>query len=60
MSLSHFHGPFEKVDHPQMEPEVKRAILASWASDANVVGSWPAHAPQERGTAPAAGGLNAR
>jgi len=37
MSLSHFHGPFEKVDHPQMEPEVKRAILASWASDANAV-----------------------
>jgi len=37
MSLSHFHGPFEKVDHPQLEPEVKRAILASWASDANAV-----------------------
>lgn len=34
MSLSKFRHPFEFVDHPQLEPEVKRAILASWASDA--------------------------
>lgn len=34
MSLSKFHHPFEFVGHPQLEPEVKRAILASWASDA--------------------------
>lgn len=25
--------PFHVADHPQLEPEVQRAILASWASD---------------------------
>lgn len=25
--------PYHIADHPQLEPEVKRAILASWASD---------------------------
>lgn len=30
------------VSHPQLEPEVKRAILASWASDAYAVRSRPA------------------
>jgi hypothetical protein len=34
MSLSKFHHPFDFVGHPQLEPEVERAILASWASDA--------------------------
>lgn len=37
MSLSHFRHPFDVVHHPQLEPEVKRAILASWASDACAV-----------------------
>jgi hypothetical protein len=34
-------SPQELVDHPQLEPEVKRAILASWASDACAVRSMP-------------------
>ena len=42
----HFFGPLGDphalVDHPQLEPEVKRAILASWASDAFAVRSQPA------------------
>lgn len=42
----HFLGalgnPQELVVHPQIEPEVKRAILASWASDAFAVRSQPA------------------
>lgn len=42
MSLSDFHGPFDVVRHPQLEPEVKRAILASWASDAHAVENQPA------------------
>lgn len=33
--------PQELVEHPQLEPEVKRAILASWASDACAVRSKP-------------------
>jgi hypothetical protein len=41
----HFLGalrdPRELVEHPQLEPEVKRAILASWASDACAVRSQP-------------------
>lgn len=43
--IVHFLGllghPRELVDNPQLEPEVKRAILASWASDAHVVRSQP-------------------
>ena len=31
----------ELVTHPQLEPEVKRAILASWVSDACAVRSKP-------------------
>ena len=42
MSLSHFCHPFYVVHHPQLEPEVKRAILASWASDACTVEGEPA------------------
>lgn len=41
----HFFGPLsspsEVVSHPQLEPQVKRAILASWASDAFAVRSSP-------------------
>lgn len=41
MSLSHFRRPFDIAKHPTMEPEVKRAILASWASDAAAVEGRP-------------------
>jgi hypothetical protein len=41
----HYYGslgsPRDLVDHPQLEPEVKRSILASWASDAFAVRSKP-------------------
>lgn len=36
-----FQDPHELVSHPQLEPEVKRAILASWASDKFAVRSRP-------------------
>lgn len=42
MSLSRFRHPFDVVEHPALEPEVKRAILASWASDAAAVKHRPA------------------
>jgi hypothetical protein len=42
VSLNHFRDPFDVVRHPQLEPEVKRAILASWASDAHAVEDQPA------------------
>lgn len=41
MSLSHFRHPFDIAKHPTMEPEVKRAILASWASDRSAVRDAP-------------------
>jgi hypothetical protein len=41
MALS-FHHPTEVALHPQLEPEVKRAILASWAFDASAVKDQPA------------------
>ena len=41
MSLSKFHHPFEFMGNPQLEPEVKRAILASWASDARAIENRP-------------------
>jgi hypothetical protein len=41
MALS-FHHPKDVAYHPQLEPEVKRAILASWASDASAVKDRPA------------------
>lgn len=31
--ISRLH-PYEVADHPQLEPEVKRAILASWEAAA--------------------------
>ncbi len=44
MSVHYFGilgGPHELARHPQLEPEVKRAILASWASDKYAVRSRP-------------------
>ena len=32
--FSRFLHPFDIAHHPSLEPEIKRAILASWASDA--------------------------
>ncbi len=40
--LSRFGDPFDVAQHPTLEPEVKRAILASWASDRVAVESKPA------------------
>ena len=42
MSLSHFQHPFDVAKHPALGPEIKRAILASWASDAAAVKGKPA------------------
>ncbi|MFC4256662.1 hypothetical protein GRI97_15940 [Altererythrobacter xixiisoli] len=39
-SLSHTY-PHQVAEHPQLEPEVKRAILASWASDRAAVPDYP-------------------
>jgi hypothetical protein len=39
--LSKFQRPFDVARHPTFEPEVKRAILASWASDAAAVEGRP-------------------
>lgn len=41
MSLSDFRRPFDIAKHPNLEPEVKRAILASWASDPAAVEARP-------------------
>lgn len=41
MSLSHFRHPFDIAKHPTLEPEVKRAILASWVSDPSAVKHYP-------------------
>jgi len=40
--FSRFLHPFDVADHPSLEPEVKRAILASWASDRAAVRDQPA------------------
>ncbi|MBA2934486.1 hypothetical protein HZF05_10295 [Sphingomonas sp. CGMCC 1.13654] len=40
--FSHYLHPFDVVQHPSLEPEVKRAILASWASDQSAVKDQPA------------------
>ena len=40
--VSRFLHPFELVHHPSLEPEVKRAILARWASDRSAVRGKPA------------------
>ncbi len=34
--------PFDVAHHPSLEPEVKRAILASWAPDRHAVENRPA------------------
>ncbi len=41
-SGSRFLHPFDVARHPSLEPEVKRAILASWASDRAAVEGKPA------------------
>jgi len=40
-SLRFLH-PFDVARHPSLEPEVKRAILARWASDRSAVAGQPA------------------
>lgn len=40
-TVSRFQHPLDIVRHPQLEPEVKRAILASWASDRAAVPDHP-------------------
>lgn len=40
--FSRFLHPFDVAHHPSLEPEVKRAILASWASDRSAVKNQPA------------------
>jgi hypothetical protein len=40
--FSHYLHPFDVVRHPSLEQEVKRAILASWASDQSAVKDQPA------------------
>lgn len=40
--FSRFLHPFDVAHHPSLEPEVKRAILASWASDRHAVRDRPA------------------
>jgi hypothetical protein len=39
---ANFRHPFDVARHPTLEPEVKRAILASWASDRSAVRGRPA------------------
>ena len=44
--------PFDVAHRPALEPEVKRAILASWASDRHAVENQPAtRQPPELGPA---------
>lgn len=40
--ISRYFHPFDVARHPSLEPEVKRAILASWASDQSAVRDQPA------------------
>ena len=40
--FSRFLHPFDVARHPSLEPEVKRALLASWASDRSSVRDQPA------------------
>ncbi len=40
--VSRYLHPFDIACHPTLEPEVKRAILASWASDRVAVEGQPA------------------
>ncbi|UXC89720.1 MULTISPECIES: hypothetical protein [Sphingobium] len=40
--FSRFLHPFDVAHHPSLEPEVERAILASWTSDRSAVKDQPA------------------
>lgn len=40
--FSRYLHPFDVAHHPSLEPEVKRAILASWASDRHAMENQPA------------------
>lgn len=40
--FSRFLHPFDIARHPSLEPEVKRALLARWASDRAAVRDKPA------------------
>lgn len=40
--FSRYLHPFDVAQNPSLEPEVKRAILASWASDRHAVENCPA------------------
>lgn len=40
--FSRFLHPFDVARRPSLEPEVKRALLASWASDRSAVRNRPA------------------
>ncbi len=40
--FSRYLHPFDVARHPSLEPEVKRATLASWASDRHAVENQPA------------------
>jgi len=40
--VSRILHPFDVARHPSLEPEVKRAILARWASDRSAVPDNPA------------------
>ena len=40
--FSRFLHPFDVARHPSLEPEVKRALFASWASDRSAVRNRPA------------------
>ena len=42
MAFSHLHDRFNMVRHPQFEPEVRQAILASWACGAGAAEDQPA------------------
>ncbi|MGQ0280455.1 hypothetical protein ACT17R_17595 [Sphingopyxis sp. Q841] len=40
--FSRFLHPFDVAHHPSLEPEVKRALLASWACERSAVRDRPA------------------
>jgi hypothetical protein len=40
--VSRYLHPIDVAHHPSLEPEVKRAILARWASDRSAVEGQPA------------------
>jgi hypothetical protein len=52
--------PFDVVRHPDLEPEVKRAILASWASNRSSVKNKPALASRPAPAAPFGWTMSAR